>query len=222
MINWWLLSFYESGGAAFVVSWVFWVFFSITLHELAHGWAALSQGDDTPRTTGHMTWNPLVHMPPMSIIMFIAIGITWGLMPVDPGKYKWKRQGRIVVASAGPAMNIALFILAMIGLILWTRFGPVQDPEIWMNFHHFFFAGASLNLVLALFNLLPAPPLDGSDILSGMSLRWYMWMQDPRAIQIGFFVILVIFLSPIGDLFWEVAWRVITSIQEVAAGVMRA
>ena len=53
MINWWLLSFYESGGTAFVVSWVFWVFFSITMHELAHGWAALSQGDDTPRTTGH-------------------------------------------------------------------------------------------------------------------------------------------------------------------------
>jgi len=61
-VNWWVIQVLDSFGPAFLASWIVWVIGSITLHELAHGWAAIWQGDRTPVLTGHMTWNPLVHM----------------------------------------------------------------------------------------------------------------------------------------------------------------
>jgi hypothetical protein len=98
-------------------SWVFWVLLSVMLHELAHGWAALSQGDDTPRIYGRMTPNPVVHMGWLSLILLVLTGIAWGMMPTDPSKYRWGRRGRIIVSGAGPAMNVVLW------LICWTAFG---------------------------------------------------------------------------------------------------
>ena len=94
MNNWWVHQQYYEGGISLVVGWAFWVILSITLHELAHGWAALRQGDTTPRDTGHMTWDPLVHMGGMSLIMFALIGIAWGVMPTDPSRYRSGRRGR--------------------------------------------------------------------------------------------------------------------------------
>ena len=90
---------YDSGGLAAVLGWVFWVIFSICLHELAHGWAAIWQGDRTPRETGHMTMNPMVHMGGASLIVFALVGIAWGLMPTDPSRYRWGRRGRIQAAA---------------------------------------------------------------------------------------------------------------------------
>lgn len=197
MGGWWLHDVYQNQGAAGVVSWAFWVIFSIVLHELAHGWAALWQGDDTPRRLHRMTWNPLVHMGPMSLMMFALIGIAWGLMPTDPSKYRWKRRGRIVVAGAGPAMNIVLFLLAGFALALWTRYGSQADP-LGPNMTYFLRVGAFLNLALAGLNLLPIPPLDGSGILSGISFRWHQWMQNPQFVMAGFFIVLAVFISGVG------------------------
>jgi len=208
MTGWWMHSLYESsGGAAAVVSWTFWVILSIVLHELAHGWAALWQGDDTPRRMGHMTWNPLVHMGPMSLLMFAAIGIAWGLMPVDPSRFRWRRRGRIVVSAAGPAMNIALAILTLFFLLpLWLRLGlgRIDDP-LFSNVAEFFYIGGLLNVVLAIFNLLPIPPLDGSSILAGLWMKWYIWIQNPQFMMIGFFILLAVFFSGIGGLFFDAA-----------------
>ena len=105
-MQWWMHAVYDSGGLAAVLGWVFWVIFSICLHELAHGWAAIWQGDRTPRETGHMTMNPMVHMGGASLIVFALVGIAWGLMPTDPSRYRWGRRGRIAVAAAGPLMNL--------------------------------------------------------------------------------------------------------------------
>ncbi len=74
--------------------------FSITLHELAHGWAAISQGDDTPQKTGHLTLNPVVHMGWESIIFLCIAGIAWGQMPVNPDKFRSKKIGNILVSAA--------------------------------------------------------------------------------------------------------------------------
>lgn len=221
MNGWWVLNWYESGGAAVVVSWAFWVVFSIVLHELAHGWAALWQGDDTPRRMGHMTWNPLVHMGPMSLIMFFAIGIAWGLMPVDPSRFRWRRRGRIVVAGAGPAMNIVLALLALFILLpLWMRFGFGRvDEPLFSNVANFLFIGGWLNIALAMFNLLPLPPLDGSSILAGMWMKWYIWIQNPQFITVGFFLLLAIFLSGIGSLFFNAAIRLAAAICDAGTAV---
>jgi len=203
MTGWWMHNLYQNQGAAAVVSWVFWVIFSIVLHELAHGWTAIWQGDDTPRRLGHMTWNPLVHMGPMSLIMFAAIGIAWGLMPVDPSRFRWRRQGRVVVSAAGPAMNIALAIVTLLLLLpLWMRlgYGRIDEP-LFSNISEFLFIGGFLNVVLAIFNLLPIPPLDGSSILAGLWMKWYVWMQNPQFVIVGLFIVLAIFFSGIGGVF---------------------
>ena len=192
MQDWWVHSIYYSGGPVLLASWVFWVIFSITLHELGHGWAAIWQGDDTPRETGHMTWNPLVHMGPWSLIMFALIGIAWGLMPTDPSRYRSGRRGRVIVAVAGPVINIGLAFIALTALGLWVRFGATGS-EFDLKLVTFLSTGGMLNILLAGFNLLPIPPLDGSQILMGLSWRFYQWYNHPMVRQYAFFGILALF-----------------------------
>ncbi|MGI9015006.1 MAG: site-2 protease family protein [Phycisphaerales bacterium] len=196
MSGWWVADLYHTSGLALVVTWVVWVIGSIVLHELAHGWAALWQGDDTPRRLNRMTLNPLVHMGPVSLLMFALVGIAWGLMPVNPSKFRWKRKGRAFVAAAGPAMNVALAIIAFTLMVVWIRLasGRVDEP-LFSNTARFFYYGGFLNILLAMFNLLPIPPLDGSSILAGLSMRWYIWLQNPRFLMAGMFIVLVIFFS---------------------------
>ncbi|MEY3025868.1 MAG: hypothetical protein RLZZ238_765 [Planctomycetota bacterium] len=81
-----IVGIYDSLGPAAAAAFLFWGIFSITMHELAHGWAALSQGDDTPRIYGRMTINPVVHMGWISLILLALVGIAWGSMPTDPSK----------------------------------------------------------------------------------------------------------------------------------------
>ena len=204
MDTWWAHSYYQYGGATLLISWIFWVIFSITLHELAHGWAAIWQGDDTPIRYQRMTMNPLVHMGGMSLIVFAIIGIAWGVMPTDPSKYRWKRQGRIFVSGAGPAMNILLALLSLSAVVMWEAFGPKSQP-LANHVSTFFFTGGWLNIVLAVFNLLPIPPLDGSSVLSGLSFKAYRFYQNPNVQTYGFLVLLAVFLSGIGGFLFSFA-----------------
>ncbi len=204
MSGWWVHDVYYRGGIVELVSWIFWVIFSIVMHELAHGWAALWQGDDTPRRLNRMTANPMVHMGGGSLLMFAIIGIAWGVMPTDPSRYRWRRRGRIVVAGAGPAMNLLLSFAALTALAIWLSVGPQGQP-IHPNLAVFLWTGGWLNIILALFNLLPIPPLDGAGVLSGLSYRFYAYFQQPRAQMIGMFIVLAIFVSGIGGIIFGVA-----------------
>jgi Zn-dependent protease len=161
--NWWVAQAWEQG-PIYLISWVVWVIGSIVLHELAHGWTALRLGDRTPIETGHMTWNPLVHMGQTSLIAFALLGIAWGQMPVDRTRLRG-RHGDAMVSAAGPIMNLWLFVLALIGAALALKTRSLAGDRAHDAFV-FFFTGAWLNVALALFNLLPVPPLDGSRILA--------------------------------------------------------
>jgi Zn-dependent protease len=189
-------------GIAGAAAYLFWCIASITLHELAHGWAALWQGDDTPRVYGRMTWNPMVHMGVYSIVCLLLVGIAWGVMPTDPSKYRWGRQGRIVVSGAGPAMNIVLFVLCWVTVGVIAGLGLVQEGEdnVWSRVLDFARIGGFLNGMLALFNLLPLPPFDGASIVAGFSRTYYRWMHYPRITGIGFFIVLVAMFSGIAGL----------------------
>ncbi len=198
MGSWWVADLYRSGQVVELISWIFWVIFSITLHELAHGWVALWQGDDTPRRLHRMTANPLVHMGPWSLLFFALVGIAWGVMPTDPSRYRWGRKGRIAVAGAGPAMNIALALISLSLLIAWLGLGP-RGSTLYTNLAIFLWSGGWLNLLLAAFNLLPIPPLDGSQILSGLSYRFYRLYQHPNAQIVGMLAVLAVFYSGIGS-----------------------
>ena len=208
MSSWWVHSafFGANGGEAgvvAVVSWVVIVIGSITLHELAHGWAALYEGDGTPRELGHMTGNPMVHMGGMSLLLFALFGIAWGAMPVNPARFRHGNAGRIIVAAAGPLMNMALFLVCALGLGLMIRFGA--EGRFADNAKMFLQYGAMLNLVLCLFNLLPMPPLDGWRILEGCHWRVRALSSHPNAPIAALFVLMVIFSSGAFSWIWAVA-----------------
>ena len=95
------------------------------LHELAHGWAAIWLGDQTPVRQGRMTGNPLVHMGPWSLLMLAVAGIAWGQMPIDRTRLRG-RHGEAIVAAAGPAMNVLLALAALSTLAGLLTCGATQ------------------------------------------------------------------------------------------------
>ena len=206
-----LIGIYNNLGPAAAAAFLFWGIFSITMHELAHGWAALSQGDDTPRIYGRMTPNPVVHMGWVSLILLALTGIAWGMMPVDPSKFRWGRRGRIVVSGAGPAMNVVLWLLCWGGLGLLLRDEIAANgsvlrairslPEgIAFQLSIFLLIGGGLNGMLALFNMLPLPPFDGASVLAGFSRTYYRWMHNPKIANAGFFIVIIAMFSGVGGI----------------------
>ncbi len=193
----------QAGRYAELLSWIFWVLLSITLHELAHGWAAIWQGDDTPLRHGRMTVNPIVHMGLNSLIMFALCGIAWGQMPVNRYRFKDGHRGDVYVSAAGPAMNLLIAVACVILVTLWLHLGP-QGSNLARNGAIFLYLGVFLNLILAPFNLLPIPPLGGSRILAGLWPRARELYERPQAQLFGLFVFIVIFfMTPIGSLFFR-------------------
>lgn len=176
---------------------------SITLHELAHGVAAIWQGDDTPRVTGHMTPNPLVHMGPVSIALIFIIGIGYGLMPVNPSRFRSK-YGDAIVAFAGPLSNILLGLVASVGLGVWLALQGqgAPDNEATENWQYFLKVFAIFNFGLAVFNLGPAMPLDGYHIIANFSRgykRWVEGLPSPYILIIAWFGLVMITIdTPFG------------------------
>ena len=197
MTGWWVHYYWQTGQATILVALIFWVIASITLHELAHGWAALYEGDDTPRVTGHMTANPVVHMGMPSLIVFLLFGIAWGLMPVNPQRFRHKKYGRIIVSAAGPVMNL---ILAAITLTI-SAFLVETDKGLAL----FFYTGGWINLILFTLNLLPVPPLDGSVILANLSPRIAELYRHPKAGLAGLLFFLALLWTGMGGAAFNVA-----------------
>lgn len=224
MGGWWVADLANNGEYVQLISWIFWVIFSITLHELGHGWAALQQGDRTPEVTGHMTWNPWVHMGPISLLMFAIIGICWGLMPVDPSRFRDGRLGRAKVAAAGPAMNFGLALVCgvLLGVVIaiGARTGSLGTPGMLDNFATFFFVGGFLNIALGVFNLIPAPPLDGASILSGLSWRAWQLYQHPNAQFAGLAVVMLLFISGAWGVIFTVGITVTNGIAGAVASLL--
>ncbi|MEH2113579.1 site-2 protease family protein [Nostoc sp.] len=163
------------------------VIFSITLHELAHGWAAMSQGDNTPQQTGHLTLNPVVHMGKESLIFICLMGIAWGQMPVNPSKFRSGKLGNILVSAAGPLSNLALGILFI--MLLKLFFNPNLSGLLSVEF---LYLAARINLTLFLFNLLPIPPLDGFHVFSEI----FPQLKPLQYSQFGLFAMMLLFIIP--------------------------
>lgn len=150
--------------------------FSLVIHEMAHAWTALRLGDPTARDAGRLTLNPIPHLDPVgSVLVPAVLALTGSIMlgwakpvPVNPGRLNNPRDDHPRVAAAGPLSNLLLALLAATGLGLALRFG---GPAAWSGVGPagflvvLFRGGILINVVLAVFNLLPLPLLDGSWIL---------------------------------------------------------
>jgi Zn-dependent protease len=129
------------------------------LHELAHGLIALSQGDDTPRISGHLTLNPIRLLSWQSLIFLCVAGLAWGQMPVNPTKFRLGKLSSILVYVAGPLTNLA------IGLLLIQLYKLSGSLPVIQGIHPQLLQAAQINLILFLLNLIPIPPLDGFQVV---------------------------------------------------------
>lgn len=141
------------------------VFLCLPVHELCHGLAAYKLGDDTAKKLGRLSFNPIAHLDPIGTIMIFLFGIGYAKpVPINPLKFKDYRKGVALTALAGPVSNLAMaFIAAFISAALDHLFGGVAVVSILASLISL---TASINISLAVFNLLPIPPLDGSRVLA--------------------------------------------------------
>jgi len=141
------------------------ILISLTFHELAHGWVAYRLGDNTAKNQGRLTLNPLAHIDPVGFLMMILVGFGWAKpVPVNPYNLRTDSdRGMLLVSLAGPAANllVALAAALLLGVGVF-QLVPFADD---VNYVLYFI---QINVVLAIFNLIPVPPLDGSKILAGL------------------------------------------------------
>lgn len=177
--------------------------FSLVVHECAHGYVALWLGDDTAKRMGRLTLNPIPHIDPvMSIIvpvvMYLSNGPIFGgarPVPVDPLNFRINRYvGMMLVAAAGPASNFILALLFALAFNLLPLLHQYQ-PEFAINLAMWLFQVICVNLLLALFNLLPLPPLDGSKIVAVLLPKSLAdWLYSHQA-QIGGILVIAMLVT---------------------------
>jgi Zn-dependent protease len=151
---------------------------SLTVHEWAHAYSAFKLGDDTALRMGRLTLNPIPHIDPIGTLLLPLMGVPFGWakpVPVQPSRFRRDvsmRNGMMLTAAAGPASNVVLAFACVLTYMLLARFQPAwldAQPAV----QQLLVTGLGLNLALALFNMLPVPPLDGSRVADGlMPLRF--------------------------------------------------
>jgi Zn-dependent protease len=184
--------------------WALPLIFAVTLHEAAHGYAARALGDDTAERMGRISLNPLRHIDPFGTIILPGLlllfgGVIFGWakpVPVNFSKLRNPRFGMIAVAAAGPATNLALAIAAV--LVVHTLPFVPESGRAWLIFN--LDNAIYLNLLLAVFNMLPVPPLDGGRVVTGLLPR-PLAIRFASLEQVGMLIIIAaLFLLPmIGD-----------------------
>lgn len=184
---------------------------ALTIHEYAHGWVADRLGDPTARLQGRLTLNPLAHLDPIGAIAIILIGFGWAKpVPVDTRYLQKPRQDMILISAAGPVSNILLaaIVAFCFQMMPWEMMGA---EWVWLvaPLRVMLRTAVWVNVILAIFNLLPIPPLDGSRVLSGL-LPVRQAITFSRLEPYGFLIIFVLFFSGIMDPVMGTAVRTVT------------
>jgi Zn-dependent protease len=179
--------------------WFLPVIIAITFHEAAHAWIAEKLGDDTARMLGRVTFNPIKHVDPFGTLLLpgflVLVGAPFIIgfakpVPVNFGRLHNPKRDMIWVAIAGPAINLILAIAAALSLHL--VFPPSTDVAAWIyeNLQNAIFA----NVILAVFNMLPVPPLDGGRVLTGLLPNPLAW-RFARVERYGFLILIGLLLA---------------------------
>lgn len=198
---------------------------AITFHEAAHGWVAYKRGDDTAKRLGRVTFNPIAHIDTFGTLILPLLMKLSGLpfifgwakpVPVNFARLKNPRIDSVLVALAGPGINLVLAVLCVAGL-RWVA-GMDEPPQLAVEL---LFFGVILNLVFAIFNLLPIPPLDGSRVLAAVlpaRFAIYLARIEPYglAIVLGGLLVLPWVLQSIGIPFNPLGFLLVEPVRAVA------
>ncbi|MBO4948940.1 MAG: site-2 protease family protein [Peptococcaceae bacterium] len=183
------------------------VLLAITLHELAHGYVAYCLGDNTAKAAGRLTLNPLAHLDPIGALMMLIAGFGWAKpVPVNPFFFKGNRTtGMMLVSLAGPLVNLIVAYIAYAVYVAGQGFYTVPFLNQFLNYC------IILNVFLAVFNLIPIPPLDGSKILAGFLPKQTAFKFLTTMERYGFVILMVLILFNITDMI----------IQPIAYGILK-
>lgn len=164
------------------------IIIGLTFHEFAHGWVAARLGDRTAEAQGRLTINPLAHLDPVGFIMLMLAGFGWAKpVPVNPYNFKGDiKQGMLLVSLAGPATN---FFLAVVAAVVWGMLAGIKSSEFHLIMQYMLW----INVALAIFNLIPIPPLDGSKILAGILPGRQEWLDQLESYGPILLIVLVFF-----------------------------
>jgi Zn-dependent protease len=181
--------------------------YSIILHELAHGWVAYRMGDPTARLLGRLSLNPLKHLDPLGTIMLFVFGFGWAKpVPVNFGRLRDRRMGMIWVSAAGIITNM---LLAFMALFL-TRLLSLPPSSMPAELLYYL---AQINIMLAAFNLIPLPPLDGSKILMGFaspSVQNFFFRMERYGL---FIIIALLYLGALNPVIRFFQWMILSLIK---------
>ena len=169
------------------------IFLTLPVHEFAHGWTAVKLGDNTPRWQGRLTLNPFAHIDYMGALCILLFGFGWAKpVQVNQRYFRNPKRDMAITALAGPVSNL---IVALISLILYNgcyllALKGFSNAVFYVSY--FFLYIANINVYLAVFNLIPVPPLDGSRILTAVLpyRYYYALMRYERYIFIGLFALI--------------------------------
>lgn len=199
---------------------------SLTVHEWAHAWSANLLGDDTAEREGRLTLNPLAHIDPLGTIILPLLGIPFGWakpVPVNPARFRRDipmRRGMMITAAAGPASNLLIALLCAVLFGLGIRFGwGAERTDVYQLLR----TAMMLNVLLAVFNMLPIYPLDGSRVVDGL-ISFKLRPAWERYCEYGPMVLLAVIILPsligISIMRWpmSVAMQGITWVSRLVAG----
>ncbi len=171
------------------------ILFSLTVHEVCHGWIADKFGDPTARATGRLTLNPIAHLDPIGTIMLFIAHFGWAKpVMVNPYNLKDPKKDMIWISLAGPGANFLLALLAGIALRLLMAFGSLNlSGLLGSSIFAILILTLQINLALGIFNLIPIPPLDGAKVLFGLlpydMEHHYQWLE-----RYGMVILLALFV----------------------------